>query len=44
MQMQALSVSEFDEYARRCGHADFLHERIDGRVGILPAQRAPDSF
>lgn len=22
------------EYARHCGHADFLRERIDGRTGI----------
>jgi hypothetical protein len=22
-----------EEYARHCGHADFLRERIDGRVG-----------
>ena len=22
-----------EEYARHCGHADLLRERIDGRVG-----------
>jgi len=22
-----------EEYARHCGHADFLRERIDGRKG-----------
>jgi len=22
-----------DEYARHCGHADLLRERVDGRVG-----------
>ena len=22
-----------EEYARHCGHADFLRERIDGRIG-----------
>jgi len=36
---QAISLREvlvimIDEYARHCGHADFLRERIDGRVGI----------
>ena len=23
-----------EEYARHCGHADLLRERIDGRVGV----------
>jgi Protein of unknown function (DUF664) len=27
-------VIMIDEYARHCGHADFLRERIDGRIGI----------
>jgi hypothetical protein len=36
---QAISLREvlvimIDEYARHCGHADFLRERIDGRVGM----------
>lgn len=36
---QSISLREvlvimIDEYARHCGHADFLRERIDGRVGI----------
>src|SRR5262249_4637591 len=26
-------VHRIDEYARHCGHADLLRERIDGRVG-----------
>lgn len=26
-------VHMIEEYARHCGHADFLRERIDGRVG-----------
>lgn len=26
-------VYMIEDYARDCGHADFLRERIDGRVG-----------
>lgn len=26
-------VAQIEEYARHCGHADLLRERIDGRVG-----------
>ena len=26
-------VCRIEEYARHCGHADLLRERIDGRVG-----------
>lgn len=26
-------VHMIEEHARHCGHADFLRERIDGRVG-----------
>ena len=26
-------VHMIEEYARHCGHADLLRERIDGRVG-----------
>ena len=26
-------VHMVEEYARHCGHADLLRERIDGRVG-----------
>jgi Protein of unknown function (DUF664) len=26
-------VHKIEEYARHCGHADLLRERIDGRVG-----------
>jgi uncharacterized damage-inducible protein DinB len=28
-----LMVHRIEEYARHCGHADLLRERIDGRVG-----------
>ena len=28
-----LLVHRVEEYARHCGHADLLRERIDGRVG-----------
>jgi uncharacterized damage-inducible protein DinB len=28
-----LLVHRIEEYARHCGHADLLRERIDGRVG-----------
>lgn len=30
-------VRHVAEYARHCGHADLLRERIDGRVGQSPA-------
>jgi hypothetical protein len=26
-------VHRIEEYARHCGHADLLRERIDGRIG-----------
>jgi hypothetical protein len=26
-------IHMIEEYARHCGHADFLRERIDGRKG-----------
>ncbi len=32
--LREVLVVMIDEYARHCGHADFLRERIDGRVGI----------
>jgi hypothetical protein len=32
--LREVLVIMIDEYARHCGHADFLRERIDGRVGI----------
>ncbi|WP_418960939.1 DUF664 domain-containing protein [Streptomyces tritici] len=32
-QLRELVVMQITEYARHCGHADLLRERIDGRVG-----------
>jgi hypothetical protein len=26
-------VHMIEEYARHCGHADLLRERVDGRIG-----------
>lgn len=31
--IRELMVHRIDEYARHCGHADLLRERVDGRVG-----------
>ena len=31
--IRELWVHRIEEYARHCGHADLLRERIDGRVG-----------
>jgi hypothetical protein len=31
--LRELLVAQITEYARHCGHADLLRERIDGRVG-----------
>jgi hypothetical protein len=31
--VRELWVHRIEEYARHCGHADLLRERIDGRVG-----------
>jgi Protein of unknown function (DUF664) len=31
--LRAVLVHMIEEYARRCGHAGLLRERIDGRVG-----------
>lgn len=31
--VRELLVHQVEEYARHCGHADLLRERIDGRVG-----------
>lgn len=31
--MRKALVHMIEEYARHMGHADFLRERIDGRVG-----------
>jgi hypothetical protein len=33
LQLRDALVSQIAEYARHCGHADLLRERIDGRVG-----------
>ncbi|MBO0829959.1 MAG: DinB family protein [Streptosporangiales bacterium] len=33
VQMRDVLVHMVEEYARHCGHADLLRERIDGRVG-----------
>lgn len=33
VQLRDILVHMIEEYARHCGHADFLRERIDGRVG-----------
>lgn len=33
MQLREVLVHMIEEYARHCGHADLLRERIDGRVG-----------
>ncbi|MER6944577.1 DUF664 domain-containing protein [Nonomuraea sp. NPDC000554] len=31
--VRELWVHRIEEYARHCGHADLLRERVDGRVG-----------
>jgi uncharacterized damage-inducible protein DinB len=33
IQLREVLVHLIEEYARHCGHADLLRERIDGRVG-----------
>jgi uncharacterized damage-inducible protein DinB len=33
MALREVLVHMIDEYARHCGHADLLRERIDGRIG-----------
>jgi uncharacterized damage-inducible protein DinB len=33
VQLRSVLVHMIEEYARHCGHADLLRERIDGRVG-----------
>lgn len=33
LQLRDMLVAQIVEYARHCGHADLLRERIDGRVG-----------
>jgi hypothetical protein len=31
--LRSVLVHMIEEYARHCGHADLLRERIDGRIG-----------
>lgn len=31
--LREMLIAQIAEYARHCGHADLLRERIDGRVG-----------
>jgi len=31
--LRSVLVHMIEEYARHCGHADMLRERIDGRIG-----------
>ena len=33
LQLREILVHMIEEYARHCGHADLIRERIDGRVG-----------
>jgi hypothetical protein len=33
IQLRSVLVHMIEEYARHCGHADLLRERIDGRIG-----------
>lgn len=33
LQLREVMVHMIEEYARHCGHADLLRERIDGRIG-----------
>ncbi|WP_232822077.1 DinB family protein [Desertihabitans aurantiacus] len=33
LDLREMLIAEIAEYARHCGHADLLRERIDGRVG-----------
>ncbi|MBR8642345.1 DinB family protein [Streptomyces tuirus] len=33
LQLRDILVAQIAEYARHCGHADLLRERVDGRVG-----------
>lgn len=33
LQLRDILLAQIAEYARHCGHADLLRERIDGRVG-----------
>jgi hypothetical protein len=33
LRLRDVLLAQIAEYARHCGHADLLRERIDGRVG-----------
>jgi uncharacterized damage-inducible protein DinB len=33
IQLREILVHMIEEYARHCGHADLIRERVDGRVG-----------
>ena len=33
IQLREVLLHMIEEYARHCGHADLIRERIDGRVG-----------
>jgi hypothetical protein len=33
IELRAVLVHMIEEYARHCGHADLIRERIDGRTG-----------
>jgi hypothetical protein len=33
VQLRSALVHMIEEYAKHCGHADLIRERIDGRVG-----------
>ena len=33
LQLRDMLLAQIVEYARHCGHADLLRERVDGRVG-----------
>ena len=34
IEMREVVVHLIEEYARHCGHADLIRERIDGRIGL----------
>nr|WP_235346820.1 DUF664 domain-containing protein [Brevibacterium sp. UCMA 11754] len=33
IEVREIQIHRIEEYARHCGHADLLRERIDGRTG-----------
>jgi hypothetical protein len=34
IRLREVLVHMIEEYARHCGHADLIRERVDGRVGL----------